>query len=399
MRIAFVVTGLLAQRFTGGMRAVLIYANGLVERGHDVSIVPAGFAERPEWFDLKARIHAPPEPPLPIAFARAATTVAGYKLGRRSYDDVAAAVARPARQLAFRSTWPLQRGADLERLRRIMPPADVTVATAFPTALPVHLYGHGAGVYFAQHDESITAPHDFDDPELARGEARLSFSLPLQRIVNSSWLQTRLREHYGADSEPCLNAVAHDEFFPDGRPAPGAPFTVVSYGGRDAEWKGFDAAAEAIALARAELGEVRWLVYGGARLPPDNPIAPYEDRGFLTGAALRRFYGEGHVLLAPSWYESFPLFPLEAMACGVAVVTTPYGTEDYARDEETALVVPPRDPRAMAAALVRLARDPEGRAALAERGRAAAGDFTWERSVERMDALLRAAAASGPAGP
>jgi glycosyltransferase involved in cell wall biosynthesis len=373
---------------------VLIYANGLVERGHDVSIVPAGFAEQPEWFDLAARIHAPPEPGLPVAFARAAATVAGYKLGRRSYEDVAAAIARPARALAFRSTWPLQRGADLERLRRIMPPADVTVATAFSTALPVHLYGRGAGVYFAQHDESITAPHDFDDPALAGGEARLSFALPLQRIANSSWLQARLLERYGAASETCVGGVTHDEFFPDGRVGDDAPFTVVSYGGRDAEWKGFDAAAEAVALARAELGEVRWLVYGGARLPPGNPIAPYEDRGFLTGAALRRFYGEGHVLLSASWYESFPLFPLEAMACGTAVVTTPYGTEDYARDGETALVVPPRDPQAMAAALVRLARDPGERAALAERGRAAAAGFTWSRSVERMETLLQAAAAT-----
>jgi len=41
-------------------------------------------------------------------------------------------------------------------------------------------------------------------------------------------------------------------------------------------------------------------------------------------------------------YESFPLFPLEAMACGLAVITTAPGTEDYAVNQENCLVVEPK---------------------------------------------------------
>jgi len=94
------------------------------------------------------------------------------------------------------------------------------------------------------------------------------------------------------------------------------------------------------------------------------------------------------VCLAPAWYESFPLYPLEAMACGVAVVTTPKGVEDYAKPDANCLVIPPRDPAAAAAALVRLWSNPQERARLSNAASLDAQRFTWTRSVETMSALL-----------
>jgi glycosyltransferase involved in cell wall biosynthesis len=179
-------------------------------------------------------------------------------------------------------------------------------------------------------------------------------------------------------------------FFPEGEPAdPRQRFVVVSYGGRNARWKGFAEAAEAIRLARAPIPTLEWRVFGDALLPPENPVAPYRPLGFITGSALRRAYSEAHALLAPSWYESFPLFPLEAMACGTAVVTTPFGTEDYVRARENALVVPAREPQAMAAALAELYEDGALRRRLGAAGIETARRFTWERSVARMAELLR----------
>ena len=386
LRVNMVVEGVDRTKVTGGPLCLFQYANGLLDRGHEVRVVSAGPAAAPEWFDLRAPLVVPDDPPLPVALARFARAFAAYRLGRADVEPSIAELDRVAGQLALRGSSPLRRGAWLDRLRRAMPPADVTIATSAPVATPVHVYGTGVKAYFMQHYEAYMVD-DFDDPALARAEAHAAMTLPLVRIANSSWLAGHVEERHGGQVPVCANAIDHSVFFPDGSP-PDDPFTVVSYGGRGVRGKGCAEAAEAIRLARQEIPGLRWLVYGGASLPPDNGVAAYEDLGSVRGADLRRLYSSSHATLCPSWYESFPLFPIEAMACGSAVVTTPFGTEDYAVDDVNALVVPAREPDAMAAALVRLHREPETRRRLVERGTSDARAFTWERSVARMEELL-----------
>ncbi|GAA5110963.1 hypothetical protein GCM10023320_03300 [Pseudonocardia adelaidensis] len=108
------------------------------------------------------------------------------------------------------------------------------------------------------------------------------------------------------------------------------------------------------------------------------------------------------VALLSSYTECFPLAVLEAMACGVPVVATDVGgLPDMVDDGVTGQLVPPRDPRAMATALIKIMRDP-GRTA--EMGRAARRRvlerFTLERSVRVAGAtLLRTAGRERPARP
>ena len=68
--------------------------------------------------------------------------------------------------------------------------------------------------------------------------------------------------------------------------------------------------------------------------------------------------------------EGMPTVILEAMACGIPVVATDVGAvRELVVDGETALVVEPEDPTALAAALARLAADPQLRERLGENGR------------------------------
>lgn len=78
----------------------------------------------------------------------------------------------------------------------------------------------------------------------------------------------------------------------------------------------------------------------------------------------------------------------EAMACGTPVVATPCGTADLAIDGTTALVVPPKDPKAMRAAVERLRGDEGLRARLAAAARAHVERFSWERCAERWEQVL-----------
>jgi len=189
----------------------------------------------------------------------------------------------------------------------------------------------------------------------------------------------------------CPNAINHRAF--SGAPKPQAghdEVKVISYGGRGVDWKGFREMAEAVRLSREALPgvRVRWLVYGRALDPPDNPIASYEALGQLDPPALAKAYANADVLLSASWYESFPLFPLEAMACGLPVITTQAGTEDYAIAGETAEVVEAKNPQSIAQGLIRLIRDPEYAAKIAAAGWEMSHRFTWERSVKTMESIL-----------
>ena len=74
---------------------------------------------------------------------------------------------------------------------------------------------------------------------------------------------------------------------------------------------------------------------------------------------VRRFTETHDVLVfASEWDEPFAAVPVEAMSAGMAVVaTTAGGTPEAIVDGETGLLVPPRDPDALARALLRLAGD------------------------------------------
>ncbi len=94
------------------------------------------------------------------------------------------------------------------------------------------------------------------------------------------------------------------------------------------------------------------------------------------------------VLVLPTWREGFPNVVLEAAATGRPVITTDAtGAVDSVRHEETGLVVPARDARALAAAMRRLVLDPQERARLGQAGRA------WvERSFASREVCDRLAA-------
>jgi glycosyltransferase involved in cell wall biosynthesis len=92
------------------------------------------------------------------------------------------------------------------------------------------------------------------------------------------------------------------------------------------------------------------------------------------------------VFVLPSWVEGLPIVVLEAMAQRKPVVATPVGgTPELVADGETGLLVPPRDPEALAAALRRLLEDPDLARRLGEAGRARVAErFTAAQQTRRV---------------
>jgi glycosyltransferase involved in cell wall biosynthesis len=116
---------------------------------------------------------------------------------------------------------------------------------------------------------------------------------------------------------------------------------------------------------------------------------PLRDRvsgaqGFVPHEELQALYARAAVVACPSRREGFGVACLEAMAHGRPVVATDVGgLRDLVVDGETGLVVPPRDPRALRAALERLLGDRELRRRLGAEGRKRAQErFSWPAVTE-----------------
>lgn len=98
------------------------------------------------------------------------------------------------------------------------------------------------------------------------------------------------------------------------------------------------------------------------------------------------------VLPASHRSEAFGVVQVEAMACGKPVVSTELGTgTSYVNlDEETGLVVPPRDPEALAQAIKRLLSDDQLRTEMGERARERAKlEFSHEIMIDRVVTLYQ----------
>jgi glycosyltransferase involved in cell wall biosynthesis len=103
----------------------------------------------------------------------------------------------------------------------------------------------------------------------------------------------------------------------------------------------------------------------------------------------RALLDELDVVALPSWTEGLPLVALEAMAHARPVVATPVGgTPEVVEDGRTGILVPPRDPRTLAAAVDRLLADPELRRRMGAAGRQRVAErFSPESMTRRVLAI------------
>ncbi len=124
----------------------------------------------------------------------------------------------------------------------------------------------------------------------------------------------------------------------------------------------------------------------GAHAVGDNPVS-FDEIGGPEAPTLPDAYAAGAVVVLSSVVEGFPITLAEAMFCGRATVSTDVGAVVEAIGG-TGLVVPPRNPRALAEACVALLRDPERRERLGAAARARALElFTVEQNIAAFHSI------------
>jgi glycosyltransferase involved in cell wall biosynthesis len=92
------------------------------------------------------------------------------------------------------------------------------------------------------------------------------------------------------------------------------------------------------------------------------------------------------VLVHAARWDGCPLVLCEALSLGVPVVATsaPGGTRETLADGKFGLLVPPEEPEALAAALVRIASSPSLRSGYSAAGPARAASFSPEQIARRI---------------
>lgn len=165
-------------------------------------------------------------------------------------------------------------------------------------------------------------------------------------------------------------------------------------------WKGHRFLVDAFAQLRAQGRDVRLLIVG------DGPARPPVEAQVQAAGLAPHVHFTGHDARPERWFQAMDLFALpsyanegvpqalmQAMMVGLPCVTTLVGAiGEIASDGETALIVPPQDPGALAAALGRLMDDAALREHLGRNARAfALAHCTLEAMCDAMEEVFEAA--------
>jgi len=161
--------------------------------------------------------------------------------------------------------------------------------------------------------------------------------------------------------------------------------------------KGYESLIRAFGLLSRQYPEARLLIIG--RTPPRfikfrnrmNELSRelgIAEKIIFTGEKIdpRNFINSLDLLIHPSWRESFGRVIVEALAREIPVVATRSGgAEEIIVDGETGILIPQREPEAIAGAVSRLIESPEEAREMARRGRAMVEEkFTISRSAAEL---------------
>ena len=174
---------------------------------------------------------------------------------------------------------------------------------------------------------------------------------------------------------------------------------TISWAGRIDPFKDLITLLRAFSLVLREIPEARLRIFGS---PPqggepylEHCRAEAYDLGISKQATfegrvpqIRDAYAAGHVVVLCSITEGFPYTLIEAMACGRPCVATNVGGVTEALGDEAGLVVPPRNPAALADACLKLLRDEGMRRKMGTAARERAIEhFTVDRAISAFDEM------------
>jgi glycosyltransferase involved in cell wall biosynthesis len=262
-----------------------------------------------------------------------------------------------------------------------MPDADVVISTWWQMTYAVaDLSDHkGKKFNFIQDYEIWTGQEE---------RVKESYKLGVQNIVIAKYLADLVTKISGQTPIHIPNAIDTGVFKLEMPIAERDPYSVIMLYSEEPR-KGSSFGLEALMKVKEKCASLSVTFFSTFKRPlslPDWII--FEQRP----NNLPELYNRHAIFISPSIGEGWALPPAEAMACGCAVVCTNIGGHhDYAINNETAILVEPRDVEYMADSILRLINEPDIHKRLSSNGHSnITSQFGWDSSVKKMeDAFLK----------
>lgn len=335
---------------TGGIKVIFQYINGLVERGHEVNVyVPA----------------------------------ISYKF---NYKGISGIVSRGKASLFNCLSWRKVKWFDLRVRVKVIPSinsifikdADITIATAWPTAYSVNRLNSKKGkkVYFIQHYETWSG--DLDKVEG-------SYDLDLNQIVISKWLKDiMISKHNKNKVYIAYNGIENSFFYKEEKKFNEKVNVLIMH--HNLEWKGFNDGLEALKIVKEKYKNINIISFGLEDY--QNDILKYYKRP--NKRILKELYRNADIYVFPSQFEGWGLTVVEAMANKCAVVGTKTGVlDDLGINEENSLISEPKDIEGLANNIIRLIEDKKLLEQISKNGFEVAQSLELENTIENYEKILK----------
>ncbi|MEM0135959.1 MAG: glycosyltransferase family 4 protein [Thermoplasmatales archaeon] len=219
-----------------------------------------------------------------------------------------------------------------------------------------------------------------DDPSFSgklHAYAGKSYELPLEKIVINEYSKQR----FNLDSDSKIKIGIDLNLFKITNPINNRDRKKILFTLRKASYKGAIYAIEAISLLHEEYPDLILMGFGN--------VEPFSVPDYVTyfykpsDVEVSALYNECSIFISTSIVEGMPLMPLEAMACGAAVISSlNNGVVEYIKSDYNGILVPPRDSKAIERAIIEFYSNDERREKLARNGNLTANNYTYENMVE-----------------
>lgn len=264
---------------------------------------------------------------------------------------------------------------------KCVPIADVYFATAIDTSPYLNSYiriTNERKYYLIQGFEDWTG--------LSSEQVIATYRYPMNKIVIAHWLEDIVRK----TGEKCtvINDGFDFEYFKKSTDIQNRNRYTVCMLYHNVESKGSTDGFKALELVKEQYPLLQVNIFGISPRPKFLPdwYHYYQKPDQDTH---NKLYNESAIFIGTSWVEGWGLTVGEAMMCGCAVACTDnQGYLEMAKNEETALVSPVKDPVALANNIMRLISDDALRYRIAEVGYQHIQKFTWESSYGKLKKLL-----------
>jgi glycosyltransferase involved in cell wall biosynthesis len=268
-----------------------------------------------------------------------------------------------------------------EIVDRHVPDADATLSTWWQMAytLPGLSKTKGKKINFIQDYEIWTGQED---------RVHESYKLPVQHLVIARYLE-ELVFNYSGVRPTLVNTPIDTTKFVLRNPIETRDSASVLMMYSEEPRKGTSFGIEALMKVKTQIANLKVTFFSVYARPAN---LPDWCNFYRRPENLVDLYNEHAIFLSPSLGEGWALPPAEAMACGCAVVCTDIGGhQDYAKHDQTALLVPTKDVDETANAIIQLVTDNQLRQRIANNGHQTITSlFSWERAVDKLESVLLA---------